>query len=205
MTLTESKSCGGSNLSKTVHERISLKQKRRLLKMPNWFHQTLTITGPAEERERFLAECFTNFELDFHKVVPQPEHIQKSTDGGFMGPDGTNRQPDWYEWNCEHWGTKWNAQNTSITVDANTITLSFSTAWVPPIPVYVELGKKYPQLVFEGDGADFPNFSGTFRIAGDDVVSERKEIVLDDDYLKACAASAASGTPHSPKTYPKAG
>ena len=31
--------------------------------------------------------------------------------------------PDWYDWACQQWGTKWNAQNTNI--DEFNLTISF--------------------------------------------------------------------------------
>jgi hypothetical protein len=50
----------------------------------------------------------------------------------------------WYDWRLEHWGTKWDIYNaTCERMDANTLVLSFDTAWSPPIPVYdklVEMG-----------------------------------------------------------------
>ena len=50
----------------------------------------------------------------------------------------------WYDWRLEHWGTKWDIYNaTCERMDANTLVLSFDTAWSPPIPIYdklVEMG-----------------------------------------------------------------
>ena len=50
----------------------------------------------------------------------------------------------WYDWRLEHWGTKWGIYNaTCERMDANTLVLSFDTAWSPPIPVFdklVEMG-----------------------------------------------------------------
>jgi hypothetical protein len=57
---------------------------------------------------------------------------------------------DWWEWQCQHWGTKWNACWSSLagnTTDTRA-DLGFNTAWSPPLPVIVELSKQFPNLTF---------------------------------------------------------
>ena len=47
---------------------------------------------------------------------------------------------DWYEWRLENWGTKWDIYDTHCNrIDANTLSMTFYTAWSPPIPVYDKL------------------------------------------------------------------
>lgn len=47
---------------------------------------------------------------------------------------------DWYEWRLDNWGTKWDIYETHCTrIDANTLSMTFYTAWSPPIPVYDKL------------------------------------------------------------------
>jgi len=47
---------------------------------------------------------------------------------------------DWYQWNINNWGTKWDAntedQDADLTDGATEISLSFDTAWAPPIEWY---------------------------------------------------------------------
>ena len=51
--------------------------------MPNWVRHDLKITGPEAERTRFVAECFSKtddgVELDFNKLIPEPEHGDEPT------------------------------------------------------------------------------------------------------------------------------
>jgi hypothetical protein len=57
---------------------------------------------------------------------------------------------DWYEWARRHWGTKWNAYDTSIVAESDTaIEFTFNTAWSFPTPVFDALAKAFPSLVFE--------------------------------------------------------
>lgn len=54
---------------------------------------------------------------------------------------------DWYDWDCEHWGTKWNACEASVsyhgTEEAH---IDFQTAWSAPIPIYEAILEQYPDL-----------------------------------------------------------
>jgi hypothetical protein len=53
---------------------------------------------------------------------------------------------DWYEWNISNWGTKWDigSDNGEVhglnpTIVGNEATMSFDSAWSPPIGLYKEL------------------------------------------------------------------
>jgi hypothetical protein len=58
----------------------------------------------------------------------------------------------WYNWSCEHWGTKWNASDpvvrTRETKRGMTAILDFETAWSQPTPVMHALVGKFPKLAF---------------------------------------------------------
>lgn len=57
----------------------------------------------------------------------------------------------WYDWCCDHWGTKWNAYcDNKLDNDV----IMFETAWAAPIPVMEELSKSYPDKVIEHWWAD---------------------------------------------------
>lgn len=43
--------------------------------------------------------------------------------------------PDWYEWCCKHWGTKWNAYDIKVMREENKIEYNFLTAWAEPRPI----------------------------------------------------------------------
>lgn len=58
----------------------------------------------------------------------------------------------WYDWCCEHWGTKWNACEVCIGDKA----ISFQTAWNVPDPIleaFAYLCDEY-NVTFEGEYAD---------------------------------------------------
>lgn len=71
--------------------------------------------------------------IDFNNIIPQPRSL-------FLGELGRKEEEEtrgwnWYDWNRENWGTKWNAYSTES--DDNAIT--FETAWVSPTPVMEKL------------------------------------------------------------------
>jgi hypothetical protein len=106
--------------------------------MPNLCYNHLQIIGKKDEIDKCLNSVKTKeTAFDFNAVIPCPENIS-----------------DWYTWSIEHWGTKWNAQPSSgdtIVVERipNGAEIWFDTAWNPPVPVILELSKKFPELEFQ--------------------------------------------------------
>lgn len=76
-----------------------------------------------------------DFFPDFDKVIPQPEDIGE----------------DWYFWNRENWGTKWNAMN----VEREKLNVfTFETAW-DGVPIIIEeMSRQCPEVVMEYEFAD---------------------------------------------------
>jgi Ferredoxin-like domain in Api92-like protein len=163
--------------------------------MPVWVANRLEISGPEAELERFRDECFTmeaeGPRLNFDKLIPMPDAIRSSTDGGGMEADGSFRFPDWYIWNCEHWGTKWNACNTRLTITGNgskVIKLHFDTAWAPPWPIYEELAERFPSLTIEGHLlAESMEFGGRIRCQNGKIGYEDKTEQIEAKMAEVCA------------------
>ena len=58
---------------------------------------------------------------------------------------------EWYKWNLDNWGVKWEASNckSKELSDFNTIVFSFDTAWGCPEYFVREMSKLYPTATFE--------------------------------------------------------
>jgi hypothetical protein len=54
---------------------------------------------------------------------------------------------NWYNWNIENWGTKWNASDVYISDGV----IDFETAWSPAEPVIASLAKRFPEVTFIHD------------------------------------------------------
>ncbi len=95
--------------------------------MPNWCLNKLTISH--EDRSKVM-----EFVLAYKEGKACEHYLPRPAD------------KDWYEWNIANWGTKWDigSDNGEVhglnpTIVDNEATMSFDSAWSPPIGLYKEL------------------------------------------------------------------
>lgn len=132
--------------------------------------------------------------IDFNNIIPMPDILRNTGSGArtlkdehgndyavrtwINDADGTARLPtpaetqelhrigynNWYDWSCEHWGTKWNAYNQKLTdLDDERLIITFDTAWGPPEPVIEALKEKFPHAHITGHYVGEGNeFAGVF-------------------------------------------
>ena len=91
--------------------------------MPNWCSNRATITGPEPLIDEIKRKLTQDEPELLAWMVPQPT---------FEGDQ------DWYMWNVNNWGTKWDITDVYIDDDAelDSISFSFSTAWAPPVEAF---------------------------------------------------------------------
>lgn len=54
---------------------------------------------------------------------------------------------DWYTWNFDNWGTKWDASDAEVDrIDEKNLHIYFMTPWSPPKPVVHAMQEQYPDL-----------------------------------------------------------
>jgi hypothetical protein len=116
---------------------------------------------------------------DINKIDALDKAI-KNGDGLFQhlrpNPDGENAD-NWYEWNRENWGTKWDVRKNencncdiiSYDRDDDILSMSFDTAWCPPIELYnflhekgwiieayyIEEGDDFMGMYIDGEDTDY--------------------------------------------------
>lgn len=120
--------------------------------MPNWVTNRIVFHGNQENIDRVLRSIKGNRSMiDFNKIIPMPDNIYR----GDLGKRerelyGLN---NWYDWSVANWGTKWNAQHSSLN---HKNTLWFDTAWSCPIPVLNKLAEIccINDVRLEGEWAD---------------------------------------------------
>ena len=151
--------------------------------MPNWTNCELKMKNICKED---LFDNDRNF--DFNKIIPQPrtveecpsEYVIPETERKNSGIEILVDKPwfHWYSWRWDNWGTKWGACDT-YKVDENTI--SFSTAWCPPLKVIEKLSEKFPdrkiEFLFVNEDYDGEH---TLIFKNGRIVSEKHEI--DENY-----------------------
>ena len=108
--------------------------------MPNWCLNKLTISHEDRSKVMEFVHAYKEGKVCEH-YLPRPQ------------------DQDWYEWNISNWGTKWDigSDNNEIrglhpTVVDNEASMSFDSAWSPPVGLYqklVELGFSVNASYFE--------------------------------------------------------
>ena len=161
--------------------------------MPNWFYFSLNVSGEKKDVEQFVenvkgSEKFETEgrEFDFNHFVPQPENLYRdnlSTDKEKeLESQGL---PNWYHWNNENWGTKWNAvcdDEMGISVDGFPFEHEYNlrTAWAFPSPVISKMIDMYPNIDFTIVGEEESNSYGVYWSTSEDVFLEEEPIFFDE-------------------------
>ena len=151
--------------------------------MPNWCINTLTISSEnSDDLKKFLFENKNGKDqlLDFNKVIMLPEEINYSKSNFTDNEKKILKQKygadNWYDWQINNWGTKWNASNVDIIMDEK-LYYNFDTAWSPPEPWFYKLVQKYPNidmhLEYEEAGCDF---AGYVSYSGGDLTEDTYEL-----------------------------
>lgn len=127
--------------------------------MPNWCCNALKVTGFKKDLDAFKATLnskekdengkeFIN-DFSFKQTVPPPTNY-------FSGSLGMEEKKmcaekglvDWYSWNTENWGTKWDACEVNLTIKPKSVEVRFDTAWAPPLKWLENASKAFPNLKF---------------------------------------------------------
>lgn len=129
--------------------------------MPN--HITNIVKAPKEVLDSLINE---EGEVDFNLIIPMPE----------------SEKDNWYSWNCNNWGCKWNAYSSYY--DEEEGELIFDTAWSCPHTLLESLSEKFPDVKIEVQFADEDighNFGHYLLKNG-----WTEELEIEDGYSFAC-------------------
>lgn len=155
--------------------------------MPNWCHNTLTVSGNVDEVDRFIRENQGNLDegenLLFSKAVPEPTYEGYDDGSKRMTDEGL---PTWHDWRVENWGTKWEP-NVDQSADEKVIenggekikiaTYYFDTAWGPADIWFEKMITKYSNLkiclTYGEPGGDF----------GGAIIADKGKIIGNDNGL----------------------
>ncbi len=169
--------------------------------MPNWVFNSLTVSGyePYVGSVKFqLGQPFTRSHENFNVETGEMETREITFDNpvfsfwNIIKPtdiEEYNKQPnlsngegkDWYSWNVNHWGTKWdvavsNDQQYPETVlvehSGNLLSYNFNTAWAPPMNAIKILSSQYPELVFELEYEEEQGWGGEITFKNGELTKE---------------------------------
>ncbi len=140
--------------------------------MPNWCNNNLDITAKTAEHIQLLNRIVNRAKDQgvFEIIRPLPEALKDTVKGAgeelqAVIVDDCN---NWYDWQIAHWGTKWDIAPDYEEAVGDTLSMSFDSAWRPPVEIYeylVELGFEVSANYYEPGMA----FAGEW-INGDDFV-----------------------------------
>mgnify|MGYP000046429017 FL=1 len=148
--------------------------------MPNWCnnvielaHEDPTMIARADKalREGKFLEEFCPVPESLHIVagcVGDPEEQKKLEEATAKNIE-VHGYGNWYDYCVNEWGTKWDVGGDGIepTIEGNTLTASFDSAWSPPINAYeklLDLGFQVRAYYYEGG----MNFAGVWDNGDDD-------------------------------------
>lgn len=106
--------------------------------MPNWCQNTLSIKGTKEQIVDFNKKYLPNEAFSFENIIPSPQtieecpeeyiiHNEKEANRHLLYWDPTHPKNwfNWYDWNCNYWGCKWNATTISVEQNEDSIKIFF--------------------------------------------------------------------------------
>ena len=98
--------------------------------MPNWCYTTLNVDGSKEQIKEFsslVSRAIENNNSLCNTIIPRP----------------ASEEENWYDWNCQNWGSKWDVTDMFVDHEDDTnLNLTFATAWNPIFPIFDELVKR---------------------------------------------------------------
>ena len=111
--------------------------------MPNWCYNHLEVSGDEIQLREFVEKSLVK---DEHSLI---ESRLEDDNFSFEGTLPRGDRKDWYDWSVENWGTKWDACESHIHHnDINYFSVSFDTAWSPPINWIDNIMQDFPDLCF---------------------------------------------------------
>jgi hypothetical protein len=123
--------------------------------MPNWCSNVATISHGN-------IDLIDAIETELNKEKDDVALFQS------LRPRPAIEEENWYGWNCDNWGTKWEASVYDFErLDETTIRVNFDTAWGPPIALYEYLFEEgYDTTAYYNE--DGMAFCGKFEFGADE-------------------------------------
>ena len=198
--------------------------------MPNWATNDVEVYGDKATLEKILADAkegtfkryydwnrekvqydsFTEHPnlFSFDSLVPTPDFMPSSKtikegDSGTahaIAGDLDYEYDNAYDWHIAHWGTKWDLDQDSITLneiekfgDEFRFTLGFATAWSPACQFWATLSAKYGVRVVNHYYEEGCDFIGTFEVDNGEVLNDTCLEISDEMWKKAGAVFNKKG------------
>ena len=157
--------------------------------MPNWVFSSVVVSGDEVSLNALKEQLNTPITKHFPKpifsggeITYEPNTQQYSNPifafWNVITPNDLEHYyegDNWYYWNLNHWGTKWDIAKDDETMYSNTeledlgdntIMYRFHTAWSPVPEIFNVLAQEYPKLMFDYEYEEEQGWGG--RIVWED-------------------------------------
>jgi hypothetical protein len=156
--------------------------------MPNWVYNTMRVDGKLRDLQHFYevitAPPMREVEGGYEPTplgdnefsywnIKHPEDLDAyfTTSGYSPDPEKmatfNNGPTNWYNWNIANWGCKWDACESSVTLERGNghswIDMRWESPWSPPIEWVTHCAKEYPELEFSFDYQEEEGWGGTME------------------------------------------
>jgi hypothetical protein len=186
--------------------------------MPNWVYNSISVTGKQEGIDAFVAKATATHPESFDEatgkvvytenpefsfwnfVAPPTEAIESGeyfgTHGWKEGKQVGDTENNWYNFQCDKWGTKWDAGDVSLATSAGEVMISYNTAWSIPTPVIEAMVEQHPDLTFhfwseeeQGWGAEFQGVDGVLSVTNEWDIPNSHSDYVERDREDSCVCS----------------
>lgn len=169
--------------------------------MPNWVYNALHCYGNESDLDA-LAK-FLTMDIEIHKWNPQmgtddlvtetvpftymairnpflpPYNVSHeeyhSVNGYSNGVQTGDTAGNWYNWNTNHWGVKWDANDVRVERSGKNLSYHFNSPWGPPDnEMMLDLSEKFPTISFTHFYEEEQGWGGEYEFQNGDVTAVRE-------------------------------
>jgi hypothetical protein len=111
--------------------------------MPNYCQNYVELFHDDSSMLTKVIDAANKNEL-FQQFVPMPEELRNTTSPSTLNSELVIKYgyDNWYDWAIANWGTKWEVVDPIVEGNGDSVTLTFDTAWSPPMAFYEALNKQ---------------------------------------------------------------
>jgi hypothetical protein len=171
------------------------------IKMPNWVYNALHCNGSKDDLDTLAA--FFEMDVEVHSWNPQkglddlvienvpftymamrnpfeePHNITREeyhSVNGYSDGKQTGKTPgNWYNWNVNHWGVKWDAKFNAVQREDELLSYHFESPWGPPsADMLLDMSEKFPNVVFTHNYEEEQGWGGEYEFQNGEVSEERE-------------------------------
>jgi hypothetical protein len=156
--------------------------------MPNWVRNYVSVSGSEEDIAKFRETAnrpAPNGIMEDGTLTYEENSNRTISFWNFIEPENKETYfsgQNWYDWNCDNWGTKWDACDTEVVEGETktTLTYTFDTAWSIPEPIFRAMVVKFPTLDFDFESEEEQGWGATYTSSDGD--PESRSLILTKEW-----------------------